>query len=133
MARAQLYKAQSLWSCFCVDTTAYALGQYETQATQSWGQVLDALVTLGIIGWMYKRHLGLEPLRTSWSAVKTLVKAAAPFGLNTLFGSIYLSVDVLLLAVMKGDTEVGVYRGAVMLIALFSKSLPPSSSDSESS
>ena len=51
--------------------------------------------------------------------MRDLVTACVPFGLNAFFGSIYLSVDVLLLEEICGDTEVGIYRGAVMLIALF--------------
>lgn len=69
--------------------------------------------------WNYRRHVGLGGMRTDRGAVVALVKEAFPFGMNALFGSIYLSVDVLLLQVMKGDAEVGLYRGAVMLIALF--------------
>lgn len=83
------------------------------------GQVLDGLLTLLITGALFRRVLGAGRLRTSRAAISALVREAWPFGMNALFGSIYLSVDVLLLAMMKGDTEVGVYRGAVMLIALF--------------
>lgn len=82
-------------------------------------QLLDALVTLAVVGWAFRRHVGTGGLRASSQAVRGLVRRAWPFGLNLLYGSIYLQVDVLLLAVLRDDTEVGVYRGAVMLIALF--------------
>jgi len=82
-------------------------------------QVLDALITLVVIWQMYRRHLSSYALRPKWSAIRSLTRRSIPFGLNLLFGSIYLSVDVLLLAELKDDTEVGIYRGAVMLIALF--------------
>lgn len=82
-------------------------------------QVLDAVATLLLILWNYRRHIGFGGMRTDRRAVVALVREAFPFGMNALFGSIYLSVDVLLLQVMRGDTEVGLYRGAVMLIALF--------------
>jgi len=82
-------------------------------------QALDAAVTLGLLWLSYRRHLGTPSLRTSWPEVRALVVESVPFGLNLLFGSVYLSSDVLLLAVLKDDHEVGVYRGAVMVIALF--------------
>jgi len=82
-------------------------------------QVVDGCVTLGVIWLMYRRHLSRGPLRTDRRALRALVGEALPFGLNMLFGSVYLTVDVLLLAWMRDDTEVGVYRGAVMLITLF--------------
>jgi O-antigen/teichoic acid export membrane protein len=82
-------------------------------------QVLDAVATLALILWNYRKHIGFEGMRTDRRAIGALIKEAFPFGMNALFGSIYLSVDVLLLQVMKGDEAVGLYRGAVMLIALF--------------
>lgn len=82
-------------------------------------QVLDALVTLVLVAWAFRRHVGLGSLRASWQGVRALVRRSWPFGLNLLYGSVYLQVDVLLLAVLRDDTEVGIYRGAVMLIALF--------------
>ncbi len=83
------------------------------------GQVLDGLITFAVTFALFRRVVGTRGFQTSLSAVRALTREALPFGLNALFGSVYLSVDVLLLAMMKGDTEVGVYRGAVMLISLF--------------
>ena len=51
--------------------------------------------------------------------VATLLRASTSFGLSTLFTAVWLNADVLLLGHFRGDTEVGVYRGAVMLISLF--------------
>jgi len=81
-------------------------------------QVLDALVAFGGMAWA-ARKLDLRGFGTSVAEVRVLAREALPFGLNLLFGSVYLSVDVLLLAQLRGDTEVGIYRGAVMLITLF--------------
>lgn len=81
-------------------------------------QVLDGAVTLAIAARVYLREAGL-PRRPTWPEVRALIRESVPFGLNGLFGSIYLSVDVLLLAWLRDDHEVGVYRAAVMLIALF--------------
>jgi len=82
-------------------------------------QVVDALLTVSLIGTMFRRHLGGTWVRPAWAEVRALVREAVPFGLNMLFGSLYLSVDVLILAWMHDDAEVGIYRGAVMLITLF--------------
>jgi len=83
------------------------------------GQLVDSLVVASIIGGAYVRWQGRRGLATSLSKVRALVRRSLPFGLQLLFGSIYLSVDVLLIEMICGDTEVGVYRGAVMLISLF--------------
>ena len=82
-------------------------------------QVCDALLTAAIIGQMYRRHLSQGLAWPARGAVRQLAREAVPFGLNLLFGSIYLSVDVIILAWMHDDAEVGTYRGAVMLITLF--------------
>ncbi len=82
-------------------------------------QVLDGAVTLGIVAWVYVRVLGVATLKTTWPEVRALIRESIPFGMNSLFVSIYLSVDVLILGLATDDHEVGVYRGAVMLLALF--------------
>jgi O-antigen/teichoic acid export membrane protein len=82
-------------------------------------QVMDASLTLGLVWVVYRRHLGQQPLTTSWPDVKALIKESIPFGLNSLFVIIYLGSDVLLLSHLRGDTEVGIYRAAVMLLSLF--------------
>ena len=82
-------------------------------------QVLDALATLGVALFILLRRLGFRALGTSGAELRALVKQALPFGMNLFFGSIYLSADVLLLGELKDDLEVGIYRGAVLLISLF--------------
>lgn len=82
-------------------------------------QILDATLTLIIVWRVYVQRIGTAGMRTAWSDVVDLVRTSVPFGLNALFVSIYLSVDVLLLGLMRDDTEVGIYRGAVMLLSLF--------------
>lgn len=85
-------------------------------------QVLDAAVALAAALWIAWRGFGWA--REAWAgvdpgAMARLARSSVPFGLNGLFGAIYLGADVLMLAMLRGDTEVGVYRGAVMLITLF--------------
>lgn len=81
-------------------------------------QVLDAALTSAVV-WVVFRRLGVVLVPARGAEVRALIRASVPFGLNTLFGSLYLSVDVLLLAWLAGDAELGVYRAAVMLLALF--------------
>lgn len=81
-------------------------------------QVLEACVTFAAV-WGAFRGLGVVLTPTGRAEAAALIRASLPFGLNTFFGSLYLSVDVLLLAWLCGDAEVGVYRAAVMLLALF--------------
>lgn len=82
-------------------------------------QVLDTAVTFTIMMWKYRKHISKERFSTSWSAIVTVIKGAVPFGLNNLFVSLYLSVDVIIIGEVRGDHEVGLYRGAVMLLSLF--------------
>ncbi|MFH1463039.1 MAG: flippase [Pseudomonadota bacterium] len=82
-------------------------------------QVLDAAVTFAILWHTYRRQISREALATTWADIGGLLRQAVPFGLNSLFVGVYLTVDVILLGRMRGDTEVGLYRGAVMLRSLF--------------
>lgn len=87
-------------------------------------QVLDAVVTLGVL-WMTYRRVP-KPARpvddrgglTSPAKVAALLRECVPFGFNSLFVSVYLTVDVVLVQLCWGDHEVGLYRGAVMLLTL---------------
>jgi O-antigen/teichoic acid export membrane protein len=81
-------------------------------------QVLDTGLTLVLV-WQLFRGMDTPPLVTAWREIRALIVDSVPFGLNTLFGNVYLGADVLLLARLRGDTEVGVYRAAVMLLTLF--------------
>ena len=82
-------------------------------------QVMDTAATFAIMWWTYRKHISTERFSTSWAQIVKLLRESIPFGLNNLFVSIYLSVDVLLIGVLRGDHEVGLYRGAVMLLSLF--------------
>lgn len=79
---------------------------------------LDGGATLGAVLVAYHR-LGQGWVRTRLAATRQLLRESVPFGLNGLFGNIYLNGDVLLLAWLRDDAEVGIYRAAVMLVALF--------------
>jgi O-antigen/teichoic acid export membrane protein len=82
-------------------------------------QVLDTAVTFAIMMWKYRKHISGARFDTNWKSIVEVVRGAVPFGLNNLFVSIYLSVDVLMIGHFQGDHEVGLYRGSVMLLSLF--------------
>lgn len=82
-------------------------------------QVLDGLVTVVLVAAVFRGLPDSPALTSSRGDVERLLRDAIPFGLNGLFGSIYLTSAVVLLAWFHPDAEVGVYRGAVMLVALF--------------
>lgn len=81
-------------------------------------QLLDGIVTF-VLSWRAWRATGAAMAPVRLDDARSLVRESVPFGLNLLFGSVYLTVDVLMLAAMRDDAEVGLYRGAVSLIALF--------------
>ncbi|HBN08271.1 MAG TPA: hypothetical protein DD435_06395, partial [Cyanobacteria bacterium UBA8530] len=60
-----------------------------------------------------------EPAVVRWKEQGRILKQAIPFGLDLLFSTIYVSVDVLLLAHWSGPSEAGYYRAASMLIVPF--------------
>lgn len=84
-------------------------------------QVLDAALALAILWYTFRRlatKLGGIELGTTWAEIVELLRVSIPFGLNALFVSVYLTVDVVLVQLAWGDAEVGLYRGAVMLLTL---------------
>jgi O-antigen/teichoic acid export membrane protein len=50
------------------------------------------------------------------AVLKRLVVSALPFGLMTLFASVYYRIDILMLEKMQGEAAVGVYSAAYKLI-----------------
>ncbi len=98
-------------------TAAFLLGGLDVRGVFA-AAVLDGATTLLGAWWAYRR-LGQRWLGTSVWRVRALLRQSVSFGLNGLFGNIYLNGDVLLLAWLRGEGEVGLYRAAVMFIALF--------------
>ena len=78
-------------------------------------RVFGALVALVTHGRMVSYRLGVRPVVRPSEAVR-LVKASTPFGLNMLFGAIYLQSDYLIVKETHGELEVGLYGAAAQLI-----------------
>lgn len=82
-------------------------------------QVIDGVVVFAMLMFAYRRIRGPSQHWVTVPDVTSLLRSSTSFGLSTLFTAVWLNADVLLLGHYRDDTEVGVYRGAVMLISLF--------------
>lgn len=82
-------------------------------------QVLDGGLVFLMLMWSYRKLRGPSQHRVTLEDVQGLLRSSTSFGLATFFTAVWLNVDVLLLGHFRDDTEVGVYRAAVMLISLF--------------
>ncbi len=80
-------------------------------------QIADGLVTLLLVGVVFHRQVG-RLVSCRLADARSLARESVPFSLNSLFGSIYLSVDVILLQQIRGEAEVGIYRAAAVLIGM---------------
>ena len=81
-------------------------------------QVIDGIVTLVLVALVFRKEIGALSMSASWVELRSMVRRSVPFGLNALFGSIYLTVDVVMLQHFRGDAEVGEYRAATMILSL---------------
>lgn len=57
-----------------------------------------------------------ERARLSLETQASLLRQAVPFGLNLAFSTVYVSLDILLVAHWGGDDQAGYYRAASMLL-----------------
>ncbi len=99
-----------------VATFVFLVLQFDVLAVFG-AQVIDSALTLGLL-WYTFRKVSAQKLATTGADIRDLLRVSVPFGLNALFVSVYLSVDVILVQLAWGDAEVGIYRGAVMLLTL---------------
>ncbi|MCK4251623.1 flippase, partial [candidate division WOR-3 bacterium] len=70
------------------------------------------IFTLAIIIKKFTRPV----LSFDFSLCKSLIKAALPFGLASVFNVIYFQTDTVMLSIMKGDAVVGWYNAAYRLV-----------------
>lgn len=77
-------------------------------------KALNALVS----AYLFFRHIWplTEPTRLSLGTQWSLVRQSVPFGLNLAFSTLYVSLDILLVAHWAGDDQAGFYRAASMLL-----------------
>ncbi len=55
-------------------------------------------------------------IEVDWTLWKFLIPAAIPIGLTTIFSTIYLNIDTIMLSLMKGDIPVGWYNSSYKLV-----------------
>jgi len=60
----------------------------------------------------------LPKIEVDWNFWKSTIKEALPFGLSTIFVTIYYWIDTVMLSLMKGDMVVGWYNAAYRLIII---------------
>ncbi|RME29350.1 MAG: flippase, partial [Deltaproteobacteria bacterium] len=80
-------------------------------------QLADGLVTLLLVLVVFHRRIG-RMRRPGPASAGALARESIPFSLHSLFGSVYLSIDVILLQQLRGEVEVGIYRAAAVLIGM---------------
>lgn len=78
------------------------------------GSMVVLLYNLIITYWKFSKfHLGLE--KSFWSFK---IREALPFGLTSIYGTIYTYIDSVMLSLMQGDVVVGWYSAAYRLILI---------------
>jgi len=76
------------------------------------GNIAGFLVSLVISGRLWDRL----SLRMEWRKAAFLLKVAFPFGVFTLFSTIYIQIDNVMIFHMKGDEALGIYAAATRIV-----------------
>jgi O-antigen/teichoic acid export membrane protein len=76
------------------------------------GNVCGLLIALIIAG----KLCGRLSLRMDWGKASSLLKIAFPFGVFTLFSTIYVQIDNVMIFHIKGDEALGIYAAATRII-----------------
>lgn len=67
----------------------------------------------------YLQKFELPKLQMNFRKALRTIKNALPFGLTTLFNTIYFGVNTVMLSGMKGDYETGIYKAVMNVILVF--------------
>jgi len=85
--------------------------------------VISLIFALGIFRWKFSSSpsWSRQKIEMDWSFWKLSIKEALPFGLSAIFVTIFYWISSLMLSLMKGDVEVGLYNAAfrMVLVLLF--------------
>jgi O-antigen/teichoic acid export membrane protein len=74
--------------------------------------IVDLLATLVITA----KKFAKPKLEVDFSFWKQIIRLALPFSLTAFIGMIYFQIDIVMLSVMKGDSPVGWYKAACVLV-----------------
>lgn len=77
-------------------------------------RVMGLLLALNIVG----KRITLSFQKLEMGAMRGVIGKVVIFGLLSLFGSLCMQQDTILLSILKTDREVGIYQAAIKLIAL---------------
>jgi len=81
--------------------------------------IISSILDLAFCFYFCQKKFVKTPLHFSPSFIKTTFKAALPIGMLSLFATIYVRTDTILLSIMKGDAVVGWYNAAYNLVIGF--------------
>lgn len=115
-------------SLLSLGTTVLVLAEHRGAVAWALGYAASYAVTaLGLLAWARRRVAAWEPLPGDTATVEVsrqvLWRIARPLGTMDLLNSLYLRVDVLLLAAISGARAVAVY-GVAYQVAAFAMGLP---------
>lgn len=80
------------------------------------GQMLGFFTVMAMLFVSVRRLIGPWPMWEPLSHIRTLLKDSVPYASVSLFGSVYLLADVIMLEYMRGQEEVAVYRVASLAV-----------------
>jgi O-antigen/teichoic acid export membrane protein len=82
----------------------------------AWSYAASCVISL-VIAWVMLRRLGCRLTAVpSWSLMRTMIAQSLPFLFYGAFFFIYFKIDLIMLAAMKSDEDVGTYAAAFRLM-----------------
>lgn len=81
-----------------------------------YAMVTSRVINLCVSFLIYQKKFDKLKIEFSWKFWKVLTKETFPFGLNILFSNIYICSDVVLLGIIRGELDTGLYRAATAVI-----------------
>ncbi|MBU2025638.1 MAG: flippase [Patescibacteria group bacterium] len=79
------------------------------------GMIASWFTTFIIVYILAKKKIGLK-LEFSFSGSKKLIKSALPLGISAVVTFLYFRLDTIILSVMKGSVDVGIYGAAYKIV-----------------
>ncbi|MCR5738108.1 MAG: flippase [Eubacterium sp.] len=73
----------------------------------------------GFMAWRYVKQFGWPSPKINCSKSLLIIKKSLPFGITTLFNTIYFGINTVMLSGMKGDYEAGIYKAVFNILLVF--------------
>ncbi|MCR5703190.1 MAG: flippase [Eubacterium sp.] len=71
------------------------------------------------MAWRYWKQFGVPHPQLAFKQAVTTIKNSLPFGITTLFNTIYFGINIVMLSGMKGDFEAGIYKSVFNILLVF--------------